>query len=67
MFLSDAILGYTPVVIKTVWSGLVGVDNCHRDDELVVTFREDAALKCTSLYLLRLYSLWRCVDGFYCR
>ena len=38
MFLLDAILGHTPLVIEIVWSELVGMDNCHREDELVVTF-----------------------------
>ena len=38
MLMSDAILGYTTLVIEIVLSGLVGMDNCHRDNELVVAF-----------------------------
>ena len=51
MYLSDAILGHTPLVIDTLWSVLVGVDSCHREDELVVTFRADATLECTFLFI----------------
>ena len=30
MFMSDAILGYTTLVIEIVGCGLDGMDNCHK-------------------------------------
>ena len=51
MFLSDAILGHPYLVIEIIWSELVGMDSFHREDELVVTFRANATLVCTFLFV----------------
>ena len=51
ILMSDSILGHTTLVIEIVWSGLDGMDSCHREDELVVTLWADATLECTFLFV----------------
>ena len=49
--MSDAILGHTTLVIEIVWSRLDGMNNCHLEDEHVVTLWVDATLECTFLFV----------------
>ena len=51
MLMLDFILGHTTLVIEIFWSGLDGIDSCHREDELVVTLRANATLECTFLFV----------------
>ena len=51
MLMLDVIQGHTTLVIKIVWSGLDGMDNCHREEELIVTLRANATLECTFLFV----------------